>query len=494
MPSSTNTTTANRANGSRGFAILWVVTLWLVFAGTWFGWGQVTSSEENRELAPKSLSPTGFAAFLSDHFGFRGWLIAANAWAKRHLLHSASSSDVILGSNGYLFYGGDRSLENYMGLTPMTDCELGFWVETMERRVKWLRERNIASILILTPDKQTVYPDLMPRSIPHPDRETRASRLLAALQSKSTLPLVDARSVLRRQRSAQQRPLFSRIDSHWNGWGAYYAYQALLQQLQASEPALAARMGSPLPESRISERQVTDAGDLTRLLGLGPLDKENNTEHRVIGGPPVSGGLNDPLIVSGTGDKSQPRAVLFRDSFGVGLMPLLGTHFERLSAVKKWEFDPALIAQEKPDLVIFEIVERRLNDPVPVDPLEAMGLVPPQPPPHVWGIIDSPQDGAVWTGRGQTIYGWALALQPASVAGIEVLIDGSPLAGTLRMHLPREGVALLQPGQKDSYAAGAEMRVDSRTLSNGEHKVTWVVSDTAGHRVAIGSRRFCVVN
>jgi len=62
------------------------------------------------------------------------------------------------------------------------------------------------------------------------------------------------------------------------------------------------------------------------------------------------------------------RAVVFRDSFSMALVPFLSEEFGR--AVYLWiqDFEPSVIEREKPDLVIQEYTERLLSVITPADP------------------------------------------------------------------------------------------------------------------------------
>jgi hypothetical protein len=55
-----------------------------------------------------------------------------------------------------------------------------------------------------------------------------------------------------------------------------------------------------------------------------------------------------------------PRAVVYRDSMGIPLIPLLSENFSRVMYVESRRLDPALILREKPDIVIEEMVERAM--------------------------------------------------------------------------------------------------------------------------------------
>jgi hypothetical protein len=71
-----------------------------------------------------------------------------------------------------------------------------------------------------------------------------------------------------------------------------------------------------------------------------------------------------PPFAFETNDESLPRAVFFHDSYGAHLAPYLSEHFER--SVFAWQradfpvFDAALVERERPQIVIQQIVERKL--------------------------------------------------------------------------------------------------------------------------------------
>jgi alginate O-acetyltransferase complex protein AlgJ len=64
-----------------------------------------------------------------------------------------------------------------------------------------------------------------------------------------------------------------------------------------------------------------------------------------------------------------PRAVMFRDSFCIGMMPLLSDHFRRIVYCWQYIFDYELVERERPDVVIQEFVERVImEDSLPYNP------------------------------------------------------------------------------------------------------------------------------
>jgi hypothetical protein len=59
-----------------------------------------------------------------------------------------------------------------------------------------------------------------------------------------------------------------------------------------------------------------------------------------------------------------PRAVVYRDSMAIPLIPLLSENFSHVAYVSSHRLDPAFIAREKPDVVVEEMVERAMFAPV----------------------------------------------------------------------------------------------------------------------------------
>lgn len=62
-------------------------------------------------------------------------------------------------------------------------------------------------------------------------------------------------------------------------------------------------------------------------------------------------------------DSRLPRTIGFHDSFSQALMPLLAEHFRRITFTRQYAMDKMLAEQEKPDVVIQEMVDRIFMGP-----------------------------------------------------------------------------------------------------------------------------------
>lgn len=60
-------------------------------------------------------------------------------------------------------------------------------------------------------------------------------------------------------------------------------------------------------------------------------------------------------------NKDLPKLVMFRDSFANHLIAYMSENFSRSVYISPPRIDYTILEQEKPDIVIFEIVERHLD-------------------------------------------------------------------------------------------------------------------------------------
>ena len=148
------------------------VLLWLPTLDFFFGLDQTQKPDENRAIAklpvlPASLAglhdfPAGLDAYFRDHFGFRNRLIRWERRWKHDLFKESASPDVIMGRNGWLFFSGDYMMEHFEGLRVFPAEELRNWQTLLEKRRDWLARRGIKYLFVITPDKQSIYPELLP--------------------------------------------------------------------------------------------------------------------------------------------------------------------------------------------------------------------------------------------------------------------------------------------------------------------------------------------
>lgn len=311
-------------------------------------------------LAALRTFPGELAAWYADAFGFRPELLHA-----RHLLRwsgfDLSPTDrMVRGREGWIFYAGEQSLEATRGAIPLRPDELAEWRALLEERRAAALALGARYLFVVAPDKQSVYPDLLPDAY-RPVGPSRLDQLVEALRG-SPVEWLDLRPALVAERAEHPdgRPLYNRLGTHWSARGVLVAYRALAERLAALVPGL-----EPIAAERFSTRPSPDRSDswIERLYLEGVESEEMEAvelrDGRSLEREAVhAGGVAVELRFSRPGEG--PRLVCHHDSFLLEVRSILAQHFA--SALFRWspDFDLERVAQEHPDLVLDAFVERCL--------------------------------------------------------------------------------------------------------------------------------------
>ncbi len=303
-----------------------------------------------------------FGHWFEDHFGLRGRLIRWYGITRYFWLGVTPAPTVAIGRDGWLFYTEDGGLDDYTNERRLPDDQVTEWRQMIMRSSAWCRARGITYLFALAPDKYAIYPEQFPDTIRKVSPVSRADQVIAA--TADTGVVLDLRQALLAGRDRER--LFHRTDTHWNPRGAFLAYRAIIETLRLRLPAISPAKTRADFDDNV---RLADGMDLAGMIGLKRVLKEEDLrllpkaprKYEVLlpkGGYATGG---DPLIITEIPGSTLPRAVIFRDSFTSSLAPLLSEHFSR--AVYAWQndFDAAMVTQEKPDVVIHEMIGRHLH-------------------------------------------------------------------------------------------------------------------------------------
>ena len=345
------------------------IALGLPLAEKYLPWDPVPIANENRNLASlpqwkwrkKFLQqfPASWEAYYNDHFGWRNSLLYFHSRLIVLGLKQSLNDEIILGKEGWLFTTNDKVLKDYQGFLPLTKEELDYFRLTLEARRDWLAQKGCKFLFVLLPDKQTIYPEYLPDYIRQNAARTRADQLADYLHQFSDITFIDARPLLKKTKSLGT--LYYLTDTHWNDLGAWIVAEEILRVLKKDFPKL--------PEIKLSDfKQKTESfgGDLARVLGLPDLLKEKALKLTPLK-PRRSKEISYPVHrITESDDKTLPRALIHRDSFFNALLPFTSDFFQKAIYVWDYTLNTKLVDQEKPDIVILEMVERMIPKLPPV--------------------------------------------------------------------------------------------------------------------------------
>ncbi len=341
------------------------------------------SATEMRDLAPwpgwswqaKAIAgwPSAFKSYFVDHFAFRDSLIHWRAEIYWRGFGTSSTDTVMVGRHGWLFYADDGGLQDYVQTDPFPRDDLDAWRTTLERTRDWLAAKGIRYLVVFAPDKPAIYPGYMPTSLRRMSPDYRVDRLLRYLGDHSDLDVIDLRPILTAAAATSTVPLYDPYDTHWNDRGGLIGYEAIASKLHQWFPAIVPTPPGDFVASASVPHPAGIHGDLARMMGLasgggvemGSLVPREGRVAKIVEPAVPNPYGEDGRLVTEIAGSTLPRAVIFRDSFTSRLIPYLSEHFSR--AVYLWEndFDPDVVSQEHPDVVIQEYVARHLFTFVP---------------------------------------------------------------------------------------------------------------------------------
>ncbi|MBO5076467.1 MAG: hypothetical protein J5584_02585 [Clostridia bacterium] len=266
---------------------------------------------------------------------------------------ASGNPDVIIGREGWLYYA--PTLDDYLGSGGLTDAEL----DTVARRLAEVRKYCAAHgaefIFVCVPNKNTVYPDYMPAYLRSARcTDTNLSRLLPRLAGAGIEAPDLAGSMSQAECSSGSAVLYYKTDTHWNARGAAVCVDWLLDKLDVGGDRYAA-----LTAANILMR----GGDLYKLLypAAEGIDSDvwfDVTPMYSYGEPPQS--MMDMDIVTDN-PAAEGRILVFRDSFGSALVPLLSERFGHARYLRgDAPYDFTKVLTEQPDTVILVLAERNL--------------------------------------------------------------------------------------------------------------------------------------
>ena len=282
----------------------------------------------------------------------------------------------LVGRRSWLFLADDsnRVRDQFSGRFTLPD---GF-LETVRRVFAARREAfarlGIPYLLFAAPSKERVCADRLPAGmvLDRPNIPLAHVRDALAHDGFEVVDLADALAEVE-----PAAPTFYRTDTHWNARGAHAAYAAIIERVSREVAC-----GTPYPTNAFATRRAPDwRGDLAhkeKLVFIADdeplipcvLPRElfrEEVEHLVDESGTVSDEAIDPsLVVSQTRatvikanrDRALPKAIVFRDSFGSWLEPMLARNFSRTIFLWRPEIMFPIIERERPDVVIQVMIDR----------------------------------------------------------------------------------------------------------------------------------------
>lgn len=321
------------------------------------------STAEKRELATfptlfdEGAFNTGFFAgvgdYLADHFSFRSPLVDAQSFLKG-AFGVSSQEDVVMGRDGWLYFAD--TLPDYVGETSLTAGQAARLQRVGDLMAEYVESHGASFALTVVPNKATLYPQYMPYYY-------RIPQALPPSKDGGLSPLHTLNTVLKEEdwyvdmtaalTAEEDTLLYHKRDSHWNNLGARVGYDALMAAVGGKAGAYA--------DTPYAIQAVWD-GDLDGLLRSSATVKDDQAVWQTEFTYEYTSRFRneEDILITTACTTGEGHLVMFRDSFGNALLPLLAQQYATATFSRALPFALDLTEIEEADTVLVEIVERNL--------------------------------------------------------------------------------------------------------------------------------------
>lgn len=324
---------------------------------------QDTADSENRVLTafPSVTTETGaintafftqFSDWYSEHFGLRSAMITGYGTLTRTLFHTSAEQDVICGKDDWLFYA--ETLPDTIGEATLNETAVSHIAQTLSMMNDYAKSKDAKLIFTAAPNKSSVYPQYLPDRYLARESENSLDLLHRAL-AETDVTVCDLRGILQQQAANDPAQLYHKLDSHWNGYGAMTAFSALMQTASHNDYGF--------PAATCSAVRDFD-GDLWQMLSPSVENKDWNFVYDVPQTYTYLGRFRsiDDLSIQTVCANGNGSLLMFRDSFGRALIPLLSEVYASATYTRDAHVPLYLLETTAADTVIYEIVERNLEN------------------------------------------------------------------------------------------------------------------------------------
>jgi hypothetical protein len=311
------------------------------------------------------LFPLLFEQFFNDRIGGREQMLQALTAVKFDTLGVSPARTVVVGRYPWLFLTAPSVFADLH--PPTVEQQADAWVSEFLARQRWLAERGMAYLVVIAPDKQTIYPEHLPQHCEGAP-ERRLYPLVHAGLRQAEVPTVDLRPGLHALKAS--RPVYRTLDTHWSPRGAVVGYAEIVTALRQWFPTM-----PPFVAEQIDDKVVAFAdADLGRIVGLCParqcertlsFDRPQMSEVRESAPEWTGPNCLPHLPIQAWRSAVGPKVLFCHDSFGAGVVEAVAGHCGRLVTVPTYGLPTQLIQAEQPQVVVQLLVERQLGRPIP---------------------------------------------------------------------------------------------------------------------------------
>ena len=304
--------------------------------------------------------------YFTEHVAFKYDLFDRYVWLFTEVFDAEPMPHkVVEGRDEMLFCGSwhDDYIRSSIGFREYDSTTVTSVAKEIERQANWCKQREISYYFAVAPNKLSVYGE----NLPIQNYGNAPLRELVAQSLPPTVNYIDLTPTLLKKKA--QYKLYRKADTHWNPFGAYFAYEELMGRMHVDFEEIV-----PIPLDNYSIDSIVGLqNDLIRQIRKPTNEYQtlltNKTEPNAVFQKRVYRPEETEIVHDFYQDyekryrnDSKPLKILvFRDSFCCAMVDFIRESFGESVLIWDTTFDTQIIENEKPDIVLTLMVERHLE-------------------------------------------------------------------------------------------------------------------------------------
>ena len=325
---------------------------------------------ENRTLASKPILvltnineyPKKYEEYFNDYLPFRNELVRLKNLNDIFIFKNSLYHKVLVGKERWLFYTVYNLTEKYIGIEEynFTEKELEKAKNNLIHFRDELKKKNIDFIFMVCPDKQSIYFEYMPDYIKRKSIKNDTDIFVEYIKNNTDIKVVYPKEELLKYKDKYQ--LYYKYDNHWNNLGAYIGYSELMKSLNIYVDNIDNVNIKSLSANERFNFDIYHYNDLANLLGLSKIKYYNNDKAYIISNYITKNYyVKDGFLYNSKAYSNENNIMMIKDSFSLNMIDYIATEFKQSEFILTYSFRNEDILKYKPDIVVFETVERVLK-------------------------------------------------------------------------------------------------------------------------------------
>ena len=310
--------------------------------------------------------PKKYEEYFNDYLPFKTELVKLKNLSDIFVFKNVFVRRVLLGKNKWLIDKDGNLNEKYMGIKRyyFTEEELETAKNNLIHFRDELKKKDIDFILMICPDKQSVYSEYMPDYIKRKSAKNDTDIFVEYIKNNTDIKVVYPKEELLKYKDKYQ--LYYKYDTHWNNLGAYIGYSELMKSLNIHVDNIYNVNIKSLEGYERFNFNIHFYNDMANMMSLSKIKYYNDDKTYIISNYIINNYETNYFIswnnfsYNSKSYKSDNNIMIIRDSYTQGMYDYIATGFRQSEFIHIDSFKNENITEYKPDIVVFESAEKYL--------------------------------------------------------------------------------------------------------------------------------------